>query len=321
MSLQSNIQTTIRNFFSKEFFIFLFFLLVSAAFWFMSTLNDTYEREYPFAVEITDVPRDIVITQPLPDTIRVTLRDKGFNLLRLAFTDVLTPIQLHFDTYAAANGRGIVNPADVQKILRNRLEETTSVTSVKSNSWEFFYNHGASKKVPVFVDGQLLPARNYYVTNTMISPDSVIVYAALPALDTIRAVYTATQNITGIKSSFTKQVKLQYITGAKIVPDNVKMTVLADQMTEVTVNVPITPVNVPEGMSLKTFPARMNITVAVALKRANTIRPELFSLVADYNDIPQNPNEKIRLRIQTQPTTVIRASLQSPKVDYVIEKF
>ena len=30
---------------NKEFLVFLFFLLVSTAFWFMTTLNETYEKE------------------------------------------------------------------------------------------------------------------------------------------------------------------------------------------------------------------------------------------------------------------------------------
>ena len=44
-----NIMTIVRDLlfgtFNREFLIFLFFLVLSAAYWFMSVLNDTMERE------------------------------------------------------------------------------------------------------------------------------------------------------------------------------------------------------------------------------------------------------------------------------------
>ena len=46
---------------NKEFLVFLFFLSVSAAFWFLSSLNETYEKEVKVPVEIVDVPQNIVI--------------------------------------------------------------------------------------------------------------------------------------------------------------------------------------------------------------------------------------------------------------------
>ncbi len=67
---------------NKEFLIFMCFLVISFTFWFLSTLNDTYEKEVMVPIVLTDVPQDIVITEPLPDSMRVTLRDKGLNLFK-----------------------------------------------------------------------------------------------------------------------------------------------------------------------------------------------------------------------------------------------
>lgn len=314
------IKNSLLDFSSKEFFIFLFFLATSATFWFISTLNDTYEKDYPVRVEIIDVPKDIVITESLPDTIRVILRDKGFNLLKYSFGDELQPIQLHFPQYAKSNGKGIITQNDIQKVMKGRMEPTTSITSVKSDRWEFFYSLGTKKRVPIVIDGQLIPASNYYVSRTVFTPDSATVYASATALDTIYAVYTKTQNITNIKKSETYTVELQPIMGAKIDPQTVKMSLFADQMTEVNVNVPIKTINVPEGVSLKTFPARIDVRVAVGLKQSSLIKPEQFTIVADYNDINDASHDKVAIRIQVQPKGIVRASLKVNKVDYIIEK-
>ena len=60
-----------RNFLSriisKEFLIFLFFLVLSGAFWLVMTLNETYEREFSIPLRMADVPRNVVITSsPVP---------------------------------------------------------------------------------------------------------------------------------------------------------------------------------------------------------------------------------------------------------------
>lgn len=305
---------------SKEFLIFIFFLAMSAAFWFLSVLNDTYEEEYGVELRIVDVPSDVVITQSLPDTVKVRLRDKGFNLLKYYFTDDLRPISLHFALYANSKGRGYVSATDLQKILLMRMASTTSIVSVKADRWEFYYNHGARKRIAVRLDGELRPAENYYITQMRLSPDSVTVYAEESAFDSIAAVFTETQSIRNLKESQELQVPLQGITGAKIEPKVVKLKISVEQLTEVTLNVPVQPINMPEGMLLKTFPARVDIVAAVGIERSKKLKAEQFAVVADYNDLPEDPSEKLKLRIYMQPSGVVKTTIKENMVDYVIEK-
>ncbi len=305
---------------SKEFLIFLFFLAMSAAFWFLSVLNDTYEEEYSVELRIVDVPQDVVITQSLPDTVKVRLRDKGFNLLKYYFSADMRPISLHFPLYANSKGRGYVSATDLQKILLMRLASTTSIVSVKADRWEFYYNHGARKRIAVRLDGDLRPAENYFITQTQVFPDSVTVYAEESAFDTIKAVFTETQSMHNLKESQNLQVALQSITGAKIEPKIVKLKVNVEQLTEVTLNVPVQPINMPEGMLLKTFPARVDVVAAVGIERSKKLRPEQFAVVADFKDLPEDPSQKLKLRVYMQPTGVVKTTIKENMVDYVIEK-
>ena len=316
----TDIRNSLRGFSSKEFLVFLFFLLISAAFWFMSTLNDIYEREYAISVEIVDVPSNIVITESLPDTIRVTLRDKGFVQLSYEFSDKWKNIKLRFGSYANSKGRGIVSMNEISKILKPILESTTSITAIKADRWDFYYSHGTMKKVPILVEGQLVPAPNYYISRTVMTPDSATVYASDNLLDSIRAVYTTPVNITGLNRSTTNEVTLQHINGAKVEPKRASMTIITDQMTELILNVPIKVANVPEGTMVKLFPARVDVRVAVGLKHSTQVRPEMFTIEADYNDIVGSTSDKVGIRITTQPKGIVRASLTVNKVDYIVEQ-
>ena len=80
-SLFSTLSKLLFGTVNKELLIFLFFLALSGIFWLMMTLNETYEKELCVPVRLTDVPRNVVVTGDLPDTVRITVRDKGFTLV------------------------------------------------------------------------------------------------------------------------------------------------------------------------------------------------------------------------------------------------
>ena len=115
------ITAPIRNFLldlvSKRFLVFLFFLFLSAACWLSMTLDEMYEKEIPVPIRLVNVPKNIIITTNMPDTVIMTVRDKGFAFMRDFTGRRVRPINLNFSTYANESaGRGSVPLADVQNI-------------------------------------------------------------------------------------------------------------------------------------------------------------------------------------------------------------
>ena len=102
----------VRNFLlriiNKEFLIFLFFFALSGVFWLQLTLNDTYEREYMVPVKLTNVPQNVVLTSEEEDTVKVTLKDKGFQLLSYMFSRDIHTISVNFKQFARNNGRVVI---------------------------------------------------------------------------------------------------------------------------------------------------------------------------------------------------------------------
>ena len=305
---------------NKEFLVFLFFLCVSTAFWFPTTLNETYEKEIKVAITITDVPTNIVITEGLPDSVRVTLKDKGFNLVKYLFNDNISPLHLSFALYAKSQNKGSVTPSEIQKILRPRLGESTTILSVKAEHWDFYFCHGNKKKLPVLINGSISPKPNYYISRCTLTPDSVTVLAESAALDTITAVYTDLINLENISESTTRSIALQHIKAAKLEVEQVSLSIITDQLTEVAIRVPVRTVNVPEGISLKTFPAHVEMRVAVGVRNSGIVKPEHFNVVADYNELPTSQDEKLHLKIASQPRGIVKAYIKQPTVDYLIER-
>ncbi len=173
----------LRNFLSrivsKEFLIFLFFLVLSGAFWLVMTLNETYEREFSIPLRIVDVPRNVVITSDPDTVVRFTVRDKGYMIAAYATEEAFHPIFIDYKLYTDGKGRGEISAADIQRMIYLQLAKSSKITSVKSGNYTFSFNFGLHKKVPVKLLGKVIPGNNYYLAHVEFIPDSVQVYATL----------------------------------------------------------------------------------------------------------------------------------------------
>ena len=314
----------VRNFLfsqmNKEFLIFLFFLFLSGVFWLMMTLNETYEKEVPVPVKIVGVPKSMVVTSEMEDTLRVTVRDKGYALVVYLYSDYITPVNINFQTYAnRKTWRGVVPLADLQKMEYAKLGGASKITSIKPDRLEFFFTYGYSKKVPVRLAGTVAPGRGFYLARTRIEPDSVEVYANRSLLDSIKYVTTEPLRIVNFNDTVAHSVAVAQNKRIKVEPAHVKVVLYPDVLTEESMEVPIKAVNMPEGKVLRTFPSKVRVRFSVGASMFRNVRPEQFLVVADYNELSQQPSSKCTLHLRTLPHGVRNASLEMQQVDYLIE--
>ena len=316
-----NILKAVRNFLfsglNKEFLIFLFFLALSGAFWLLMTLNETMEREFKIPMRLTGVPRNAVITGELPDTVRVTVRDKGFTLVTYDFR----PLVFRFSNYADEDeGKGTIPLADVQKQVLSQMYGSSKLLQVKPGQFDFFFTYGTSKKVPVVFRGKITTNKSYYLAHTEFYPSMVTVYANKQQLDKLQSVEIEPFNYRNLQDTIRQAVKIKKIRGVKIVPPTVRLSVYPDVLTEETIDVPITAINMPPGMVLRTFPSKVTVRFTIGASLFRTIKPNLFKVVVDYEELAANPSDKCTLQLRSVPRSVSKASLEIDRVDYLLEQ-
>ena len=316
-----NILKAVRNFLfsglNKEFLIFLFFLALSGAFWLLMTLNETMEREFKIPVRLSGVPRNAVITGELPDTVRVTVRDKGFTLVTYDFR----PLVFRFSNYADEDeGKGMIPLADVQKQVLSQMYGSSKLLQVKPGAFDFYFTYGTSKKVPVVFRGKITTSKSYYLAHTEFYPSMVTVYANKQQLDKLQTVEIEPFNYRNLQDTIRQAVKIKKIRGVKIVPPTVRLSVYPDVLTEETIDVPITAINMPPGMVLRTFPSKVTVRFTIGASLFRTIKPNLFKVVVDYEELAANPSDKCTLQLRSVPRSVSKASLEIDRVDYLLEQ-
>lgn len=307
---------------NKQFLIFLFFLALSGIFWLITTLNETYEKELKIPVRITQIPQHAVLTSPEVDTVRVTVRDRGWLLLSYIYGNRIKTINANFKNFNRGNGYGSISLSELQKLMHSQMPDMNSkFISLKPEKLEFFYNDGAHRRVPVRWSGRVIPDHLYFIAKTQYWPDSVDIYASPEKLDSIKVVYTEALNYANFRDTLIVDCQMAKMKGVKCVPERIKVGFYTDVLTEESLDdVPIVPINVPEGKVLRTFPTKVKVSFVTGVSQFRSLRPEQFVVTADFKEIMAKPSDKCNIILKSVPQGISRATLEVKQVDYLIEE-
>ena len=305
---------------SREFFVFLCFFFIAAGFWLLQTLNNDYETEFSIPVRLRNVPENVVITSEPVSEVRVRVRDKGTVLLNYMLGKNFYPVILDFKNYTNMGNHVQVQTSQVQKWITGQLNASTALLSVKPDTLEYYYSTGVSKMIPVKLCGNVSAGEQYYLPDTLFTPDSVRVYAPSDALDTMKVAYTLPLNLDNITDTLEREVTLSAPKGAKYIPASVKLTLPVDMYTEKTVEVPLRGVNFPADKVLRAFPSKIKISFQVGMGRFRQITADDFHLVVSYEELVRLGSEKYTVKLRTLPEGVSHVRFNPEQVDFLIEQ-
>lgn len=305
---------------SREFLIFLFFFLIAGGFWLLQTLNNDYEAEYSIPVRLRSVPNNIVLTAEPTTELRIRVKDKGTVLLNYMLGKSFYPINLIFSDYTDRGNHVQINVSEFEKKILGQLNASSKLLSIKPDTLDYIYSMGKSKRLPVQFQGQVTADAQYYVSDTIFAPDSVLVYAPKEILDTITTAFTQKVNIENISDTVRTQVALAYIKGAKFIPNSVELTFPVDIYTEKTVEVPLRGTNFPADKILRTFPSKVKVTFQIGLKRFRQVRASDFVINVSYEELLKLGTDKYTVKLKSTPRGVHHIRIVPEEVDFLIEQ-
>lgn len=305
---------------SREFLVFLFFVLVSFAFWLLQTLDDIYQTEFKVPIRLKNVPKEVVMTSELPEEVRVQVEDRGTVLLNYMLGRTFFPVTFDFSDYAEAGTHVHISSSELAKRISAQLNVSTKLLSIHPDTIDFIYTKGKARKLPVRLRGKVTPARQYYISHIGFHPDSVMVYAPDEVLDTLVAAYTQEVCIEDVCDTLSERVKLHRLKGVKFIPDYNDLSVYVDMYSEKTVEVPVVGINFPAGKVLRTFPSKVKVTFQVGLKNFKSVTADDFFIGVSYEDIKKMKGDQLPLTVGKAPACVSHIRIQTSEVDYLIEQ-
>ena len=305
---------------SREFLIFLFFVFVSFCFWLLQVLNDDYETEISIPLKMKNVPENVVLTSELPKDLKISVKDRGTVLVNYKLGQTIYPLIIDFAEYLDKGNQVRIPSVALSKRIGSQLNQSTKLFAIKPDTLEFIYTRGEGKKVPVRMKGEVKAERQYYISDILYSPDSVMVYAPKEILDTITVAYTESLYIEHVSDTVRRRANLLPIKGVRFTPSKGDITFLVDVYSEKTVEVPVSGVNVPSDKVLRTFPSKVHVTFQIGLSRFKSVTADDFEVVVDYNDLFDGNDEKCQPKLVRVPSEVHHIRISPQDVDYIIEQ-
>ena len=321
--LKNKIDELIKNVRSSTFVTstalqYLVFVFISFIFWAFISLNNNIQYDITMPFKITEIPDSSTIISDVPQSINVNVKDKGLNLLR--FIIGKSPeIKVKFKDYALSDGMIEIPNLALRKSIRDGLENTTIIQNMSLEDIKLKYTNLPGKKVPIRADVNVHPNIQYTIYGDIkLDYDSAIVYSDRNTLAIIDEVHTYKVNERNLKDTLTRVVSISPIQGAKIIPEQVNLTIPIEPLISKSQEIPVVVKYVPSDINVITFPSKVIATFLVPFSMYKKSLP--LEAVVNYNEIKSTSNNKLCVRIEESPAIYENISLVQDSVEYIIEK-
>ena len=305
--------------FSKDALNFLFFFILSAAFWFSNTANKMRDANITIPLSYNSLPKDYTIINQVPQELKLSIKDEGLNLFSYS-KKRLIPLNIDLSQVDMSKGCVKLSSEQILSRLSYYLYPTTSVIGFTPDSIYVQYEKMDAVVLPVVLNASIELAQQYVLCDTIqLIPNHIIVYGSKDALKNIKEVRTECLELTQLKDSVSLKVQLLPIESVNFSTDEVEVKVKIEMFTEKKVQIPVSFINVPKGFSIRSFPAVVNATYNIGLSAYNTKHDEL-AVVVDYNNIKQSEQEKQKLKVMNNSSKIFNVRLMPEEIEFVLEE-
>lgn len=306
--------------------IFLICVAVSLFFWTLNTLSKPYTTRINFPVKYINLPKDKLISHPLPEFLELSVNAYGFTLfrhkLKMSFSPILINVNEITSHIPEKNDllRYSVSTSDNRKLIEDQISSEIRVLNIYPDSIKFFFDDIIEEKIVVKPVAEVTFDKQYMLHKELYtSPDSVVVRGPKSIVDTIKFVSTKGKRFKNITHSINRNVLLQSIPGLELSPKRVVLNIPVEQYTEANCEIPVTLKNVPDSFSVKIFPGKVKVSYMVGLSQYENIGTASFKAIIDFNEISSG-TEKLPVAMEKFPNQIFSLEYFPKQVEYILEK-
>jgi len=303
---------------TRSILLYLCFVVISAVFWSFLTFNSDVKLDMEVPVKVS-MPSNVHLLSRVPDTLTVTVSDRGYRFFSYLFHKTPT-LTLRFGDYNDGNGNFKVDQSHLKKALAAILNKHATIVSVLPENINIRFTDLPGKKVPVKTDILVEPREDYTRYGALIqSQDSVLVFSDAKTLSEINEVYTYHVEETDLTDTLRRRVTIAPINGAVIEPRAIDIIVPIEKLKQQTRTVKIVVRNAPAGVKMLLFPSDVEVNYRSPVSR---IKDDAgITAVVDYNAVDfASPSNKVKVMIGEMPAAYQDVELSHDSVEYIIEK-
>jgi YbbR domain-containing protein len=306
---------------NKQFSVFVICFLIACVFWLLISLNRNYSSTISFPIVYTDLPKDKVLVNDLPEHVVLELNARGFDLIGYHFKLLTFPVLVKIDAYTYGNrlDNYLVTRPLINSLTR-QLHSDGRVIAIEPDTIFLKYNKRLNKKVPVLPNLQVYFQKQYnFAGKIQVQPDSVLISGPDAYVDSVKSLSTNKLVLRNLKSGFSQNVLLnlqglnKHIT---VLHKNIVVKAPVEKFTEATIEIPVSVKSNASEYRIKTIPDKVKLSFLVSLTQYSKVSPQSFTAVADF--VTAAPTGlKIKVDLVKQPAFVKVLKVWPSKVEFV----
>ena len=315
----------IRNFSYQKAIVFLVCLALSSFLWLLSSLEKRYTSRISVPVSYVEFPKDKELSGALPQKLDLVVDAYGYTILtyklRLAFSPILINVNELIDNVLVRKGQYqyIVRTSNHKEEIEKQISSEIRILSIKPDSLVFNFSKIISKKIKIKPNLMLGFANQYSLMDEpSTKPDSILVSGPANVMDTLRFLSTRVKVYSKLSHSIEEQVFVAPVTGLKLEEKEVSLSVPVEQNTEVTFDIPVSVVNKPADVVLKTFPGKVKVSCLIGLSKYKKLDYSAFRASINYDKISVNET-RVPVSFQNLANVVLSVDYSPKEVEYILE--
>ena len=302
--------------------VFLIFLLCASLAWLINKLSQTYTSNTTFNVTYINIPSDFLLSNTPKNELQVRLKAVGFQFLGYHLKP--KEIQLDVSKVMHKDDSYYLTSDQIRIQLEAQLNNYSMLTDFDSDIIYFDFTSLETKKVPVKAMLELTYAANHILEGKIVvQPDSIQISGPKSQIDTISVIETELLKIDDLDNSFSKDVALKLpkqLNGTTYSNDFVRITGNVVKFSELVIQVPVTVINLPPDVKVRTFPEIVEVRCQGTLEHLKELEVIDFEVVADYTNVTSETGNRLSVRLIKYPKTLNNAMIDTNEIEFILRR-
>lgn len=318
--LSKKIKSLLGRIGMRKLMAYLFFFVLSFAFWFIRAVQDTYTDNVTFKLVAPEIPADISLSEPIPETVTVTITDTGSAFLRYIWLqrarEIVLPIEFSEKRYGAVD----IPAGQLEKLIYSQALSSSRIDRIVPASIGFSYTAKAKKQLPIKLSTKIEPEIGSILDSVSMSQTSAIVYGGKHLLDLLTEVETDTIVFSNVKDSTIFTVRLLSRNGITITPNEITLCAHTQKLVQKEFEVPIFMNNEELPFYVRTFPSFIRVTCFIPENMFKELSPKDIVVTIDKAELGGSRSGKADIIIQQKPFYVQMIQTDPTTVEYLLEE-
>ncbi|MGZ4084636.1 MAG: hypothetical protein ACXVPB_09380 [Bacteroidia bacterium] len=290
-------------------------------------LNRTYTRTLAIPVKFTHYPLNKHINNRLPNYIMADVKASGAKLVMLLMKKSLDEITVDVSDVIQLKNRpdkASVSTLSAIGNLSKLLNTDVELIKVKPDSIHFYFGKTFTKRVYVKPVVQVNYEKSEGIYRKIkTTPQFLTISSDSITLSKIDTIYTEKIVLNDLNKNIEQQAKIELPEEMDdlvvLSQDKVTLKINLDEYIQKKIQLPVEVSNLPPGMTIKTFPAFVEITVSAPYNLFDSLTVNAFKASADFNTADKSGG-KLKLKIISSLGDIKITGTDPERVEYILRR-